>query len=122
MTIDRHDAIDLAIDHLDAMGETYYIYRDDATCAWWWTTDDAMEQLGHALDRGDDDAYSAWCTTSTAKEVDLDLFAADLDEGTDLDALQNEAGNAGDTETYLVLCYLRDEVTFRIADNAEVAA
>jgi hypothetical protein len=63
--------IDLAIRHLDAAlcSRGGYAYYDDATQAWWASSAEDLERLGAALRAGTPDAYSVWCSNTSAEEL-----------------------------------------------------
>jgi hypothetical protein len=117
---DQDDLIALALAHLqtDRYNESLglAVYRDDSG-GWYISDDEDLADLGARLELGGEtDAYSRWCSDTTAIEIDLDSIARQIDEDTDLDALEHEAGSAGDRATQLALCYLRDHVLARVAD------
>jgi hypothetical protein len=111
---DQDDLIALALAHLQATDRYderlgLAVYRDDSG-GWYISDDEDLADLGARLEGGETDAYSRWCSDTTAVELDLDSIAGQLDEDADLDALEHEAGCAGDRPTQLALCYLRDRV------------
>ena len=125
--IDRHDAIDLAVTHINAdafEARGLYLYYDDPTDEHYIVSADDMAELGRMLSAGTRDAYSHWCNQSSATEVDcvaiVDSFP--MDEDTDLDALMAEAGAADDMPTYMAIRFLRDSIEDIIQINAEIAA
>jgi hypothetical protein len=63
--------IDLAIRHLDAAlcSKGGYAYFDDATQAWWASSAEDLERLGAALKAGTPDAYSLWCSATSAEQL-----------------------------------------------------
>jgi hypothetical protein len=61
----------LACDFLKAkaLPDGRYVYRDDATQSDWIVTSEQLADLGLRLVRRDDDAYSAWCSDTSAQQV-----------------------------------------------------
>lgn len=124
-------SITTAIDYLSKFHEVHafdsrglYLHYDDATMGWWMIDRDDMKRLAELLSADQDDAYSRWCSGTSAVEIDVDRIVLDYDadESTDLDALQYEAGAADDMRAYMVLRFLRDDVEEIIAQNAEIEA
>lgn len=122
---DRQDLIDLALATLDAHSfeeRGIHLHYDHATMAWWMVTDDDLVSYGQMLEAEVQDAYSHWCSQTSAREVDVERVVRDYgaDETTDLDELQAEAGAADDMVSYMTLRFLRDDVEEIIAQDAEI--
>lgn len=122
----REDLINLAAETLKCEGQRAagrWIYHDGPT-GWWVVEDEDMVTLGRLLSDwvSLSHAMETWCVKSDAVEIDIDRIVRDskITAATDLDALMHEAGAAGDTVTYLVLRFARQDVVDTIRINAEI--
>lgn len=115
---DRDELIEFAVKYLGATAYasyTRYGYTDEGVDSTvWLVTDDDMADLGRRLADGQPDAYSRWCSettasTTTAKAV-VDALPECHTEGLDIDGLCEAAGAAADYLTCAACDHLRREI------------
>lgn len=118
------DMIELAAETLGCKGQTaagQWLYRE-TPIVWWLVTDEDMAALGRLAYEDESGARARWHATTSAVEVNILSIVRDseITSDTDLDALMSEAGQAGDTVTYLVLAHARADVLEVVRLNEEM--
>lgn len=132
VVVDTRDGdIALAREHLgatDYADETLYAYtQDDVPGVVYLTDADTMADLGARLRRGDDDAYSVWCSENIFDEVEsrdvaLNIRATDGSREVDFHGWRRSAAAAGDHEMCAALDHMQREISEAIAELDERAA
>lgn len=114
---DDEELVQRALEHLgdhstvhsfERATTTLYLYREAQT-GWWLVDADDLADLGRRL-AGEADAYSLWCSDTSASEVDPGEIARTIGPDANLDALRDAAGAADDMVTYMALRFLREDV------------
>lgn len=112
-TMTDQELIAIAATHIDAtehaLGDSghFFSYQESMSSSIvFLVNDDDMLDLGRRLHADEADAYSHWCSDTTAEELTLANVTTMYPSATDIDALEAECTASGDVRALAVLAHL----------------